>query len=136
MLHNSCKTTREIYRQVHTKMSVYFKINILRVLKILSFFRKYISYFPKCNVHPELPIVEEQLQPNIDWVSSRTLINSLREDGKSFIFIFCVRALIAEGLCDLQSSRISPMSIRSWQLWNLFLVPNLLEICFDVFFLW
>jgi len=56
-----------MYRQVHIKMSVYLKMNILSVLKIfVIFFSKYISYLPKFNVHPELPTVEEQLQPNID----------------------------------------------------------------------
>jgi len=66
MLRNSCKTPREMNRQTHIKMSVYLTINILSVLKMLFFFSKYISYLPKFNFHPELPIVEEQLQPNID----------------------------------------------------------------------
>lgn len=84
-------------------------MNILNFLKIFChLFSNYVSSLPKFNVHPELPIVEEQLQPNIDWVSSRALSNSLREGWKSFLFIFCVHILIAKGLCDLQSSRISP----------------------------
>jgi len=62
MLRNSCNTTRDKYRQVHIKMRIYLKINILKFLKtFVIFFSKYISYFPKFNVHPELPIVEEQL---------------------------------------------------------------------------
>lgn len=77
------------YRQVHIKFSVYLKINILKVLKLFChLFSTYVSYFPRIDVHPEPPVVEEQLQPNIDWVSSRTLTNSLREVGKSFLFIF------------------------------------------------
>jgi len=51
----------------------------------------------------------------------------LSEERKPFVFSFYVCPLTGEELSDPHPSQMSPMSIRSWQLWNLLSEPIFLK---------
>ena len=83
-----------------------------------------------------LAVSRQELETAFSKICNRTLgsSSSLTTLRVSKCLHFCVRAVTAEGLSEHQPSPISPISIRSWQLWNQILGGLVwFSICVDIF---